>query len=87
MGLVLAARLSDRISERSELESLEGELNGDLIDCGIASYCPFTIEEMAYAMRKDKKAEGDLIHFVLPKAIGEVEIVDLSVDEVCRLMA
>lgn len=87
MGLVLAARLSDRISERSELDSLEGELNGDLIDCGIASYCPFTIEEMAYAMRKDKKAEGDLIHFVLPKAIGEVEIVDLSVDEVCRLMA
>lgn len=87
MGLVLAARLSDRIAGKSELESLEGELNSDLIDCGIASYCPFTIDEMAHAMRKDKKAEGGKIHFVLPKAIGDVEIVDLSVDEVCRLMA
>jgi 3-dehydroquinate synthetase len=38
-------------------------------------------------MKKDKKAEGDKIHFVLPKAIGEVETVALTVEEVCRMMA
>jgi 3-dehydroquinate synthetase len=36
--------------------------------------------------KKDKKAEGDQIHFVLPKSIGEVEIVGLTVEEVCRMM-
>ena len=39
------------------------------------------------APKKDKKAESGKIHFVLPKAIGQVEIVDLTVEEVCRLMA
>jgi 3-dehydroquinate synthetase len=41
---------------------------------------------MVQIMKKDKKAEGGKVHFVLPKAIGEVEIVALTVDEVCRLM-
>ena len=42
---------------------------------------------MAQAMKKDKKAEGGKVHFVLPKSVGEVEIVDLTVEQVCRLMA
>jgi 3-dehydroquinate synthetase len=41
---------------------------------------------MTEVMKKDKKAEGDRIHFVLPKYVGEVEIVDLTVDEVLALM-
>jgi 3-dehydroquinate synthetase len=41
---------------------------------------------MAHVMKKDKKAEGGKVHFILPKAIGEVEVVDLAVDEVLRLM-
>ena len=41
---------------------------------------------MAETMKKDKKAEGSEIHFVLPKSIGEVETVELTVEEVCRLM-
>ena len=42
---------------------------------------------MAEAMKKDKKAEGDKVHFVLPDSVGEVQVVDLSVDEVMSLMS
>ena len=48
---------------------------------------PYTVEEMAEIMKKDKKAEGGKIHFVLPKSIGNVVTVDLTVEEVCKLMA
>ena len=33
-----------------------------------------------------KKAEGGKIHFVLPKAVGDVKIVDLTVEEVIRFL-
>ena len=89
MGMVLAAKLADRYyrKDRNEPTELEGRLSSDLWDCNIPCFCPYTIEEMAEAMKKDKKAEGNKIHFVLPKAIGEVETVALTVEEVCRLMA
>ena len=89
MGMVLAAKLADRYyrKDRNEPTELEGRLSSDLWDCNIPCFCPYTIEEMAEAMKKDKKAEGNKIHFVLPKAIGEVETVALTVEEVCRMMA
>ena len=37
-------------------------------------------------MKKDKKAEGALIHFVLPIKIGHVETRDFTADEVVRLL-
>ena len=88
MGLVLAARLADRYyrNDSNETTALEAKISNDLWDCDIPCYCPYSIEEMAETMKKDKKAEGSVIHFVLPKSIGEVETVELTVDEVCRLM-
>ena len=88
MGIVLAARLADRYyrNDRNETTALESKISNDLWDCDIPCYCPYTIEEMAETMKKDKKAEGSVIHFVLPKSIGEVETVELTVEEVCRLM-
>jgi 3-dehydroquinate synthase len=88
MGLVLAARLADRYyrNDYSETTALEAKVSNDLWDCDIPCYCPYSIEEMAETMKKDKKAEGSAIHFVLPKSIGEVETVELTVEEVCRLM-
>ena len=88
MGMVLAAKLADRYyrNDRNDPTELEAKISNDLWDCNIPCYCPYSIEEMAQIMKKDKKAEGGKIHFVLPKAIGEVEIVALTVDEVCRLM-
>ena len=41
---------------------------------------------MAESIRRDKKAEGGKVHFVLPAAIGDVRIVDLTVDEVVGLL-
>lgn len=88
MGLVLAARLADRYcrGDRNDPTELEGMMSNDLWDSDIPCYCPYSIEEMAQIMKKDKKAEGGKVHFVLPKAVGEVDTVELSVEEVCRLM-
>ena len=87
-GMVLAARLADRYyrNDRSETTELEAKISNDLWDADIPCYCPYTVEEMAETMKKDKKAEGGKIHFVLPKAVGDVKIVDLTVEEVIRLL-
>lgn len=88
MGLVLAGKLADRYyrKDKNDPTPLEGKLSNDLWDSGIPCFCPYSPEEMAQAMRKDKKAEGGKVHFVLPNAIGKVEIVDLTVDEVVELL-
>ena len=88
MGLVLAARLADRYfrKDKNDPTELEARVGNDLWDSDIPCYCPYTAEEMAETMKKDKKAEDGKIHFVLPKAVGDVEIVDLTVEEVIRLL-
>ena len=110
MGLVLAARLAERLSEHLVTSQSDHQTTGqpehpsgtshkfvaqkglaerietDLRYCGMRYICPFSVEEMADAMRKDKKAEGSKVHFVLPRAIGDVEIVDLTVGQVVNLM-
>ena len=88
MGLVLAARLADRYfrKDKNDPTELEAKISNDLWDADIPCYCPYTVEEMAETMKKDKKAEGGKIHFVLPKAVGDVEIVDLTVEEVIRFL-
>lgn len=89
MGMVLAARLADRYyrNDRNEITELEGKISNDLWDSNIPCYCPYSVEEMSEAMKKDKKAEGGKVNFVLPKAVGEVEVVAMTVEEVCRLLA
>ena len=88
MGMVLAARLADRYyrNDRSETTELEAKISADFWDADVPCYCPYTPEEMAGIMKKDKKAEGRKVHFVLPKAIGDVETVDLTVEEVVALL-
>ena len=41
---------------------------------------------MAAAMRKDKKAEDGKVHFVLPRAVGDVVMKDMTVDEVLKIL-
>jgi 3-dehydroquinate synthetase len=88
IGMVLAARLADRYyrNDSNETTALEAKISNDLWDCDIPCYCPYSIEELAAIMKKDKKAEGDRIHFVLPRSIGEVETVELTLEDVCILM-
>ena len=89
MGLVLAARLSDRVfhGDMDSPTTLEAEVRENLSDCGLNPDCPFEVEEMADIMVNDKKAEAGKVHFVLMREIGDVTVYDLAVEEVCRLMA
>ena len=89
MGLVLAARLSDRVfhGDMDSPTTLEAEVRENLSDCGLNPDCPFEVEEMADIMVNDKKAEAGKVHFVLMREIGDVAVYDLTVEEVCRLMA
>ena len=65
---------------------LEAKIKADFLGCGIPCYAPFPIEDMAEIMTKDKKAEGGRIHFVLPKAIGEVAVCDMTVEEALAIL-
>lgn len=89
MGMALAARLSDRIfrNDMDTPSALEERISEDLRACGLNPDSPFDVEEMSQAMHKDKKAEGGKVHFVLIRSIGDVAMQDLTVDEVCRLLA
>lgn len=89
MGLVLAARLSDRVF-RGDMQTpteLEGRVKNDLVCCGLRTDCPFDVNAMTEIMKKDKKAEGGKVHFVLIREIGDVVMKTLSVEEVGRLLA
>ncbi len=86
MGMVFAARLADKIYGYDEENSIAARIETELWDCNIPSFCPFEVEEMAEAMRKDKKAEWEKVHFVLPKGIGDVVIKDLTVAEVVEML-
>ena len=78
MGIILAARLAeslgltDGLSERRE---------ADVTACDLPVECPYSIETLADAMKKDKKADGAFVHFVLPLGIGHVETRELRVEE------
>ena len=76
MGMVLAARLSDRLGVSHGLEAV---LTRDFASIGLPTACPYPPESLAGAMDKDKKAEGGLVHFVLPERIGSVVLRDLPV--------
>ena len=88
MGMVLAARLSDRVfnGDMDTPTALEGSVAIDLCDCGLYPECPFSLEEMAEHMVKDKKAEGGKVHFVLLHEVGDVVTYALTVEEVVRLL-
>lgn len=68
-----------------EGESLSSRLVRDFSRCGLPTECPFPPESLSGAMKKDKKAENGIVHFVLIRAIGDVRIVDLPVESAVNL--
>lgn len=101
MGMIMAAKASERhynpAPENSmrpenitgqndtEGESLSSRLARDFSRCGLPTECPFPPESLSGAMKKDKKAENGIVHFVLIRAIGDVRIVDLPVERAVNL--
>lgn len=90
MGIIMAARLAEAVSAEKEdimvEKGLAATLEADFRACKMPVDCPFTIEEMAPIMTKDKKAEDGIIHFVLPLSIGNVITLDLTATHVAELM-
>lgn len=89
IGIILAARLSERYysaqtgidNNYSGYKSLSDRLQQDFTRCGLPTSCPFPTESLAAAMRRDKKAENGIIHFVLIHGLGDVRIEDLTVED------
>lgn len=78
MGIILAARLAESLGLT---DGLSERLEADFTACGLPVECPYSIETLADAMKKDKKADGAFVHFVLPLGIGHVETRELRVEE------
>ena len=83
MGIVMAARLSERYYGISGMES---GIVRDFDACGLPVACPYPIEKLSAAMYNDKKAEGGLVNFVLPAAIGDVRIEPMKVKDMLELL-
>ena len=83
MGIVLAARLSDALGVSA---GQEARLAADFAAAGLPTHAPYSVETLAGAMDKDKKAEGSRVHFVLAERIGSVLIRDLTVAEAIKAL-
>lgn len=87
MGIILAAKASERYYGQESVEgqevadeSLSARFTRDFSSCGLPTECPFPLESLSGAMRKDKKAENGIVHFVLIRTLGDVRIEDLAVE-------
>ena len=78
IGILLAARLADRMRLAS---GLENRLREDFRAVGLPASCPYSLRDLAGAMTLDKKASGSIIHFVLPVEPGKVLLRDLALSE------
>lgn len=87
MGMIMAAEASeyyyaDDKSQPVAVQGLTNKLTEDFRRCGLPVECPYPITTLAEAMKKDKKSENGIVHFILIRAIGDVRIEDLPVDDV-----
>lgn len=87
MGIIMAAEASeyyyaDDKSQPVAVQGLAKKLTEDFRRCGLPVECPYPITMLAEAMKKDKKSENGIVHFILIRAIGDVRIEDLPVDDV-----
>ena len=84
LGMVYAARLAEKL-EMVE-PGFASALENDLESCLLLIFNPYSIRDMSDAMTKDKKAEDGKVHFILPRAIGDVVVHDMAVEEVVSLL-
>ena len=82
MGIVLAARLSRKVGLCAE--PLDEQLREDFLSCGLKADCPYSPKEILKAAKTDKKAEGEILHFVLLRGVGDVTVKDLKIAEAVR---
>ena len=79
MGMILAARLSERIGLAPE--GMEKKLRADFKALGLPTECPYPLENLAAAMALDKKAAEGHVKWILLEAPGRVIIKEMTVKE------
>ena len=86
LGLVQAARKAEELGIAGKTPTVRGHdadfslsfrLASDLRACGLPTELPCPEEELLPAIRKDKKAAGSAVAFVLPVRIGKVVVKKL----------
>ena len=83
-GIIMAAVLSEACGYASV--GLAERLRHDFVGAGLRVSVPFSLTELSEAMKKDKKAEGEIVHFVLIEDIGKVMIADMTVENAVKAM-
>lgn len=75
IGIVVAARIAVELGRADP--ALPGRIEAVLGNWGLPTCCPpFAVGDIWTAMAYDKKRQGRGLRWVLPRAIGEVEIVE-----------
>ena len=72
IGIVRAARKSEELGVAKK--GLAERLKADFERCGLPTEMPYDESELAPAIRKDKKSDGEKINFVLIERIGKVVV-------------
>ena len=83
MGIIMAVRLAESLEL---VTGLAERLEADFTACGLPVESPYSIETLAEAMKKDKKADGAFVYFVLPLGIGHVETRELRVEDAVKAL-
>jgi 3-dehydroquinate synthase len=83
MGMVLAAKLSVEkgLLRYSDAERLERIIRS----YGLPVRAPVDVSSMLSVMRKDKKRQGNRIHFVFLDALGSASVEEIEFEELSRL--
>lgn len=84
IGMVIAAKISNA---RGLLSNSETErLTKCLSTLGLPTSCEIEPKSLFEALKRDKKREGDGIHFVLLKSLGEACVEKLSLTELEQII-
>ena len=84
IGIIAAAKVSEALGVCKK--GLAAQLKADFEAAGLPTECPAPASAIESAIRRDKKAEGASVHFVLIKEIGKVEVRLMPVDDIIHLV-
>ena len=83
VGTSLASRMAVQLGvlKVEDAERIERLLSA----LGFSLTPPLPIKRLVSAISKDKKSDGDALHFVLPTGIGSCEVRRMSIKEIAKL--
>lgn len=84
IGTVQAARISEALGVCPR--GLAAQIEADFAAVGLPTKCPVSPAVMEQAIRQDKKAAGDSVHFVLIRDLGCVEVRLMPVSRIINLL-